>query len=244
VDGEGISVAVDDVHETASTFVQPLRCGGQEKLGAKVQVALEARLATGRTGDATGRLDAAEGIFHGFGNLRDVGYLIPDALVSHRCGEIAWSDEEDVDIVDLKDFVEVLVGNDVFDENDQQRVVVGQLHVVWYAVPLSTGVVSSPADGRELPAEDDVLRFCGGIDVGDGDRLGSAIECAVDQSLRIFIDPDHRSQTPEVAGARQVTEIGVIDAGMLSLQPYRVDTVCVRDRAKSVDVVGVGEADY
>ena len=87
------------------------------------------------------------------------------------------------------------------------------------------------------------MRFGRGVDVGDGDGLGSAVECAVDQALGIFVDPDHWGQSPEVAGARQVAEIGVIDSGVLAFKPYGVDAICVRDGAEIVDVVGVGEAD-
>ena len=101
--------------------------------------------------------------------------------------------------VDFEDFVEVLVGDDVFDEDDEQGVVVGQLHVVGDSMALSAGVVASPADGRELASENDILRFFGGVDVGDGDCLGSAIEGAIDEALGIFVNADygvspHRSQ--------------------------------------------------
>ena len=150
-------------------------------------------------------LDAAEGVFHGLSDFGDVGYLVPDAFVSHRCCEIAGGDEEDVDVFDFEDFVEVLIGDDVFDEDDEQGVVVGQLHVVGDAVALSAGVVASSADGRELAAEDDVLGFFGGVDVWDGDGLGSAIECAVDEALGVFVDADHWGQSPEVAGAGEIS---------------------------------------
>ena len=61
---------------------------------------------------------------------------------------------------------------------------------------LSAGIVASSADGRELAAEDDVLGFFGGVDVRDGDGLGSAIECAVNEALGIFVDADYWGQSP------------------------------------------------
>ena len=121
--------------------------------------------------------------------------------------------------------------------------VVGQLHVVGDAVSLSAGVVASSADGRELAAEDDVLGFFGGVDVWDGDGLGSAIEGAVDEALGVFVDADYGGQSPEVAGAGEVAEVCVIDSGVFAFEPYGVDSVRLRDGAEGVDVVGVGEAD-
>ena len=122
--------------------------------------------------------------------------------------------------------------------------VVGYSHVVGHSVSLPAGVVAASAGGRELTAVDDVACFGGGIDVGDNDALRSAVERAVDQALRVLVDPHHWRQSPKVASACQVAEIGGVDACVFAFEPYGVDAVCVCDWSEDVDVVGVGESDY
>ena len=159
--------------------------------------------------------------------------------MSHGCGEVARRDEEDVDVVDFQNLVEVLVGDDVFDEDYEQGVVVGFEHVVGDAVALSAGVCAAFSDGWEFAAIDDVAGFGGVVDMRDDDALCAAVEGAVYQSLGVGVDADYWRYPPEVACAGEVAQVGRIDSGVLSFEPYSGDVVSGGDWSESVDVVRV-----
>ena len=77
-------------------------------------------------GGSAGGDDAAVGVVHCFDDV----WVVDVAFVPHGGGEVSGGDKEDVDVVDSEDFVEVFVGDDVFEEDDQEGVVVGYVHEV------------------------------------------------------------------------------------------------------------------
>ena len=74
----------------------------------------------------------------------------------------------------------------------------------------------------------------------DHDALRAAIERAVDGRVIVVHHADDRRLAPEIARARQVAEVGVVDAAVLALQPDAVDV----EGAELIDQVGfVGAGD-
>ena len=119
-------MGVDYAIEPGGAFVDPFGGVGEEEFYAEVEEAFYVGFSADGAGGSAGGDDALVGVIHGF---YDVG-VVDVAFVSHGCGEVAGGYEVDVDVVDGEDFVEVFVGDDVFDEDYEQGVVVGDVHVV------------------------------------------------------------------------------------------------------------------
>src|SRR5438876_10924443 len=169
----------------------------------------------------------------------DLGvFQVPD--LAHRRRQVARSHEEDVDVIDRQDRIEVADGGDVLDQDDQHVLVVGGLEVVAHAEALAAGEHAALAEGRKLAGRDDRLGLGAGVDMRHHDALGATIEGAVDRGVVVVHHPDDRGHAPEVAGSRQVSEIGVVDPAVLALQP---DSIRAK-RAELIDqvrVVGAGQ---
>ena len=165
--------------------------------------------------------------------------MVDVSFVPHRCGEVAGGDEEDVDMVHFQNFVQIFVGDDVFEEDDEKGVFVRNVHEVGNAETLSTGVAAALADGWELATVDDVLSLCGVVDVGHDDALGTAVQSSIDQALVVVIDPANGCEPPEVAGAGEVSEFGCVNPSVLTFQPDAVEAMIDGDGAERVDVVGM-----
>src|SRR5437870_4720790 len=157
------------------------------------------------------------------------------ADLAHRGRQVARRHEEDINVVDLHDLVEVANRDDVLDQGDQQALVVGGLEVVAHAEALAAGEHATLAEWCELAGLDDSLGLGAGVDVRHHDALRATIEGAIDGGVVVVHHPDDRGHAPEVAGPREATEIGVVDAAVLALQP---DSVWA-DRTELIDQVGV-----
>src|SRR5439155_717080 len=110
--------------------------------------------------------------------------------------------------------------------------VVGGLEVVVHAEALAAGEHAALRERRELAGLDDRLRLGARVDVRHHDGLRAPIERAIDRGVVVVHHPDDRGLAPEVAGPRQVAEVGVVDPAVLALQP---DAIHV-ERGEVVDV--------
>src|SRR2546426_1064245 len=160
--------------------------------------------------------------------------------VAHGRRQVAGRHEEDVDVVDLDDLGEVADGDDVLDQGDQQALVVGGREVVAHAEALTAGEHAALPAWRELGGLDDGFGLGTGVDVRHDDALGAAIERTVDRGVVVVHHADDRGHPPEVAGAGEVSEVGVVDTAVLAFQP---DTIYAQ-RAELIDqvrFVGAGQ---
>ncbi len=140
-------------------------------------------------------------------------------------------------MVHLDDLVQVADGGDVLDQHDQEALVVGGLEVVLHPEALAAREHAALADGRELRGLDGRLGLGPRIDVGHHDALRAAIERAVDRGVVVVHHAHDRGLAPEIAGPREVAEVGVVDTAVLAFEP---DPVHVEggDLVDQVRVIG------
>src|SRR5439155_16958788 len=96
------------------------------------------------------------------------------------------------------------------------------LEAVADAEALAAGELAALAERRELGGLDSGLGLGAVVDVRHHDALSAAIERAVDRGVVVVHHADDRRHPPEVAGPREIAEVGVVDTAMLTLQPDAV----------------------
>jgi len=74
------------------------------------------------------------------------------ACQDHALGQVAGSDVEYVDVVNGHDLLQAVYGDDILEENGNQRFVVGLVNVVLHAVTLTTASRAAMPDGAVLEA--------------------------------------------------------------------------------------------
>src|SRR5438094_1876591 len=203
---------------------------------AQARVALDVADVDERAGHAAGLDDLLDRAVDGLLDFR-VPHI---ADLAHRGRQVAGRHEEAVDVVDLEDLVEAAHGHDVLDQDDHEALVVGGLQIAVDAEALAARVHAALAEWRELAGRDDRLGLGAVVDVRHHDPLGAAIERAIDRGVVVVPHADDRRLPPEVAGARQVAELAVVDAAVLALEPDAVDV----ERAELIDqvrFVGAGD---
>ena len=100
--------------------------------------------------------------------------------VAHRERQIAGRLEKNVNVVHLKNLIQVVHLDDILDQDHQERVIIRYLQVVFDSVPLPAFIEYALANGSELSTIKDVLRFRACVDVWDAAALYATIEAAVD----------------------------------------------------------------
>ena len=143
--------------------------------------------------------------------------------MAHALRQVARRHEEDVDVVHGQDIRQVVDGDDVLDEDDDEGLVVGLGQVVVHAVSLTAGVRAAGADGAKLRRVDHRPRLGGGVYMGDYDPLRPYVEGPVYDPGDIQIDAHDRGHAPDVACAGDVWDIGEVDGAVLALDPDAVE---------------------
>ena len=88
------------------------------------------------------------------------------AQMPHRLRQVAGRDEEYVNMIDGQNLSQVVDRNDVFDQDNDQRLVVGPVYIVRDAVSLAARVHAPPAGRMELGRVDHRLGLFDRIDMG------------------------------------------------------------------------------
>ena len=114
-------------------------------------------------------------------------------------------------------------GHDVLDEDDHQRLVVGLGEEVVDPDALPVADHAPGADGLELGGPHHRLGLLGGVDVRHDDALRPLVQGPVDDAGQIEVHPDDGGHPPQVAGPRQVGDVGEVDGAVLALHPRAVE---------------------
>ena len=155
------------------------------------------------------------------------------ARVAHRLGEVAGGDEEDVDVLRLQDVVEVVEGFQLLQHDDDHGLLVRPPRVVVHDLAegrAAAGEAPVP-DRRELRVAHHRLGLGPGVDVGDLDAAGAAVEGARDRGRVVALDPDDRRGVAELCRADHVLDgvpargpvLAVDEDHVVALSPEQLD---------------------
>ena len=143
--------------------------------------------------------------------------------MSHGLREVAGCHEEDVYVVNGQYLVQVVDCLDVLYKDYYKRLVICLVDIVGVAVALPAAEHSAMPDGRELGGVHDRARIFGGVDMRNDYSLRADVECAINDAGVVAVHTHNGCHIPEVAGSRQVRDVGEVVGTVLSLDPNRVE---------------------
>ncbi len=160
--------------------------------------------------------------------------MIPVADQPHRLAEVRGADEEDIDVLDRRDFLDLIDGAEVLDLDGDEALVVGAFHVFGHRhggeAAIDAGAVDAAQAARmELGPVDNLLGLGGAFDLGGHDAAGAGFERPHHRGVIGRGQPHERIEPGRPRCQAGVFDLGDRQRGMFLIEPDRIVAALLAD---------------